>query len=160
MPLNFDTLPLSNPEFGVKFLRTRGGGICDDTIFKARIAPTVSPVPVAQSVALALPKTDCWEDLDRIPLRSGGDRDEGSWDITLREISDRPSLETGLPKKPYQTSTYGFAREPPPPLKAKQLLAKLIVLSTIRTQTLKLHAMMQRTKTSDNMTRNLLQEDG
>ncbi len=27
----------------------------------------VSPAPVAQSVAFALPKTDCWEDLDRIP---------------------------------------------------------------------------------------------
>ncbi len=44
-------------------------------------------------------------------LREGGsrDRDEGSWDITLQwegegirihEISDRPSLETRLPKKP------------------------------------------------------------
>ena len=31
-----------------------------------------SPSPVAQSVAFALPKTDCWEDLDQIPLREEG----------------------------------------------------------------------------------------
>ena len=30
-----------------------------------------SPAPVVQSVALALPITDCWEDLDQIPLREG-----------------------------------------------------------------------------------------
>ncbi len=37
------------------------------------------PAPVAQSVAFALPKTDCWEDLDRIPPGGGKrDRDEGS----------------------------------------------------------------------------------
>ncbi len=30
-----------------------------------------SPSPVAQLVAFALPKTDCWENLDRIPLRGG-----------------------------------------------------------------------------------------
>ncbi len=29
----------------------------------------VRPAPVAQPVAFALPKTDCCEDLDRIPLR-------------------------------------------------------------------------------------------
>ncbi len=44
-----------------------------------------SPAPVTQLIAFALPKTDCWEDLDRIPLRGGeGDQDEGSWDITLQ----------------------------------------------------------------------------
>ncbi len=36
------------------------------------ILPVVSPTPVAHSVAFTLPKTDCWEDLDRIPLREGG----------------------------------------------------------------------------------------
>ncbi len=33
------------------------------------IVSVSSPSPVAQSVAFALPKTDCWEDLDRIPPR-------------------------------------------------------------------------------------------
>ncbi len=35
-----------------------------------------SPSPVAQLVAFALPKTDCWEDLDQYPLREGDNKIE------------------------------------------------------------------------------------
>ncbi len=38
-------------------------------VFTANNDQILSPSPVAQSVTFALPKTDCWEDLDRIPLR-------------------------------------------------------------------------------------------
>ncbi len=70
-----------------------------------------SPSPVAQSVAFALPKTDCWEDQDRI-LLEGDNEIEMSWDITLHwkgegiriyEILDWSFLETMLPKKPKPT---------------------------------------------------------
>ncbi len=40
-----------------------------DTVQVLLLMYQPSPAPVAQSVAFALPKTDCWEDLDRIPLR-------------------------------------------------------------------------------------------
>ncbi len=47
------------------------------------------PAPVAQLVAFALPKTDCWEDLDRIP--QGGDNEiemKGLWDTALQLVGD------------------------------------------------------------------------
>ena len=49
----------------------------------------ICPAPVAQSVAFALPKTDCWEDLDRIP--PGGDNEiemKGLWDTALQLVGD------------------------------------------------------------------------
>ncbi len=47
------------------------------------------PAPVAQSVAFALPKTDCWEDLDRIP--PGGNNKiemKGLGDTALQLVGD------------------------------------------------------------------------
>ncbi len=50
--------------------------VCLNAKSEPKITKNKSSAPVAQSVAFTLPKTDCcWGDMDRIPLRSGGENE-------------------------------------------------------------------------------------
>ncbi len=73
-------------EHTVRTIHTHMGNFSKD--YLRYTAEFISPAPVAQSVAFALPKTDCWEDLDRIPPWDNEIEMKGLWDTALQLVGD------------------------------------------------------------------------